>query len=84
MPKDERRDVTLIYNPSEGTALWDGDPDVTFQACDHGNTSWGRATQFNGGIYVTKPMCLKLLVSTRAEQNKAIFVPFALGRPTCS
>lgn len=84
VPKDERRDVTLIYNPSEGTALWDGDPDVTFQACDHGNTSWGRATQFNGGIYVTKPMCLKLLVSTRAEQNKAIFVPFALGRPTCS
>jgi hypothetical protein len=84
VPKDERRDVRLIYDLSRGTTFHDGASFVTFKACDYGNASWGSATQFNGGIYVAKPMCLKLLVSTRAEQNKAIFIPFALGRPTCA
>ncbi len=53
---------------------------MTFQACDYGDTSWGSATQFNGGIYVAHPMCLKLLVSTHAEQGKAIRVRFGLNR----
>jgi len=84
VPKGERRDVTLIYNLSKGTAFPDGNPLVTFQACEKGNASWASATQFNGGIYVAHPMCVTLFVSTHAEQDKAIRVPFGLNHSACA
>jgi hypothetical protein len=59
VPPSERGDVALLYEPGVH-AVKDGKSQVTFQACTGGDTSWRWATQFNGGIYVAKPMCLTL------------------------
>ena len=81
-----RRDAHL--RPQQGNELPRRGPDrdvpgVPLWTCHYGNDSWTGATQFNGGIFVAEPMCLKLLVSTRAEQNKAVYVPFGLHRSRC-
>ena len=84
VPDSERETVALLYRPGAPLGLRGGEPLVTFQACNYGNTSWAQATEFNGGIYVAKPMCLSLLVSVNGGQLEPIDVPIGLGRRTCT
>jgi hypothetical protein len=83
VPASERGDVALLYEPGVH-AVKDGKSQVTFQACTGGNTSWPGATQFNGGIYVYKPMCLTLQVSVGADQPTTVSTPIGLDRSKCT
>jgi hypothetical protein len=62
--------------------LQGGDIQVTFYACENGNSAWSAATKFNGGIYVARPMCLRLRVSIRTGQATTIRTPIGQGS-TC-
>jgi hypothetical protein len=82
----QRTKARLLYDPSVFPSgppykLRQGEPVVTFAACTDGGTSWGEATQFNGGIIVTGPLCLRLQVRTTgaAPGSQTIRAPIGRG-----
>lgn len=67
--------ASLMYDPASfrSTGRYDlaeGTEAMTFVACDEGDTF------FNGGVIVTSPGCLELLVTSNNEEQRAL-IPIA-------
>jgi hypothetical protein len=87
VPADERGHVALYYDPAAHGAqtVAHGEQIVTFRACPPsgtGSQAWSRATQFNGGIIVDAPRCVRLEVRTDAGPARSVRAAF--GRGACA
>jgi hypothetical protein len=81
----QRTKARLLYDPSVFSTgppykLRQGEPAVTFAACTGGGTSWADATQFNGGILVTGPLCLRLQVKTAGATTASQTIRAPIGQ----
>ena len=80
----ERRHVALLYDPSafnRAQTVANGEQAVTFRACPPSAGArahdWSAATQFNGGIIVDSPRCVKLTIRVSKEgPARRIAAPF--------
>jgi hypothetical protein len=86
VPPPQRTKARLLYDPSVFPSgppykLRQGESIVTFASCTGGGTSWADATQFNGGIIVTGPLCLHLRIETSGPvpESRSISAPIAGG-----
>jgi len=87
VPRSERKQLALLYDPTAGSGrtyyvMSDGDTAVTFEACTmakHGPYEV-IATAFNGGIMVTRRACYELDVVSLGRRYRAVL---ALGASRC-
>ena len=90
VPPGERRHVAMLYDPSafnRAQTVANGEPAVTFRACPPSAGArpqdWSAATQFNGGIIVDSPRCVRLTIQAgRGGRTRRIAAPF--GRVSCA
>jgi hypothetical protein len=83
VPANERRHVALLYDVSafdRAQTVANGEQAVTFRACsrpvDSTTKGWSAATQFNGGIIVDAPRCVRLAIRVKGGPSRLIAVPF--------
>jgi hypothetical protein len=84
----ERRHVALLYDRSAFNRVQrvaNGEQAVTFRACPPSAgappQNWAAATQFNGGIIVDSPRCVRLTIHVRGGPTRMIAAPF--GPASC-
>lgn len=83
VPPNERRHVALLYDPAafdRTQTVAHGEHAVSFRACGRPagarSQDWGAATQFNGGIIVDSPRCVRLAIRVKGGPRRTIAVPF--------
>jgi hypothetical protein len=83
VPPGERRHVALLYDRSafnRPQTVANGERAVIFRACPPSagarSGDWAAATQFNGGIVVDSPRCVRLSVRVRGGPARLIAAPF--------
>jgi hypothetical protein len=88
VPVFERRHATLLYDPAKfggPPTVANGDWRVTFRACEReesGSSSWRQATQFNGGLTVPRPDCVRLDVRL-GERGPTRRIRASFGKGVC-
>jgi hypothetical protein len=89
VPSGERRHVALLYDRSafdRAQTVANGERAVIFRACPPSAGSrpqdWAAATQFNGGIIVDSPRCVRLTIHVSGGPTRLIAAPF--GPVSCT
>jgi hypothetical protein len=89
VPAGERRHVALLYDPSafdRAQTVNHGEQAVVFRACppstDARPQDWSAATQFNGGIIVDSPRCVRLTIRV-SKDGPARMIAAPFGPVSC-
>jgi hypothetical protein len=83
VPPAERRHVALLYDESafnRAQTVAHGEQAVVFRACPPSagarSQEWSAATQFNGGVIVDSPRCVRLRIHVRGGPTRMVATPF--------
>jgi hypothetical protein len=89
VPRGERRHVALLYDLAafnRPQTVANGEQAVTFRACPPSTGAraqdWAAATQFNGGIVVDSPRCVRLSIRV-ADDGPARLIAAPFGPVSC-